>query len=309
MAAASLCSVTTGRRPPVRPHRWQSRTPGLGPGEYRTRLTESVVAAQTPRYPGSATAGPGDCGRQDDLTRAQLLHRANRSAASRQQSTPSSVGWAECRGCLHACPAAGVATHFAWSSQVPAAFAAARIRGPSDRDANHAGSSLRHSGNASRLRTLSSSDFYIVADAATKPPLPLRSATGSERQSTSAPRLPLTWPPVRGSSSAADLTQNVCTEPTVSTRACKHRGAVGQSQPFAEGSISRKHGRRRAEACSSAGGRHSPRSAAAASPRKTVASSPRARALPQLVLCTSELAVTRSARVHMQRRVRRPAVR
>jgi hypothetical protein len=39
--------------------------------------------------------------------------------------------------------------------------------------------------------------FCIVAHAATWPSLPLRSATASEQQSTSAPGRRLTWPPVR----------------------------------------------------------------------------------------------------------------
>ena len=47
--------------------------------------------------------------------------------------------------------------------------------------------------------------FSFVAHAATWPSLPLWSATTSEQQSTSAPGVPLTWPPVRGSGSAADF--------------------------------------------------------------------------------------------------------
>jgi hypothetical protein len=43
--------------------------------------------------------------------------------------------------------------------------------------------------------------FCFVAQAATWPSLPLRSATASEQQSTSAPGRRLTWPPVRESGS------------------------------------------------------------------------------------------------------------
>jgi hypothetical protein len=46
-----------------------------------------------------------------------------------------------------------------------------------------------------------STRFWFVADAATWPSLPLRSATASEQQSTSAPGRRLTWLPVRESGS------------------------------------------------------------------------------------------------------------
>jgi hypothetical protein len=58
-----------------------------------------------------------------------------------------------------------------------------------------------------RKSTALSAGFSNVAHAATWPSLPLRSATASEQQSTSAPLLPLTWAPVRESGSVALATE------------------------------------------------------------------------------------------------------
>jgi hypothetical protein len=66
--------------------------------------------------------------------------------------------------------------------------------------------------------------FRIVAHAATWPSLPLRSATTSEQQSTSAPDRRLTWPPVRGSRSRGG--HRPCHRAGCS---CIGRGGVGEA--------------------------------------------------------------------------------